>query len=236
MADVRIIENLRAVRQKIERCCDRSARRIEDVELVCVTKEATVNKIEEVLNLGIKVLGENRVNEACEKYRYIGDRASWHLVGHLQTNKVKDAVKIFSLIHSVDSVRLAKKISEEAGKLGKVQDILVEVNTSGEETKFGISPEETPNFINEIVLYPNIILKGLMTIAPETDDPQKARPFFRILRQLRDEINRVRDTQYTIHILSMGMSGDFEVAIEEGSNMVRVGRAIFGAYSKKNYA
>jgi PLP dependent protein len=160
------------------------------------------------------------VQDAAAKHRLIGDKAAWHLIGHLQTNKAKDAVKIFDLIHSVDSVHLAQEIDKQAGKLGKVQDILIQVNTSGEESKFGIAPEAAIDLLKAIVIYPNIKIKGFMTIAPEVEDPQTVRPYFRALRELRDKI----DSSWS---LSMGMTNDFEIAIEEGATMVRIGRAIF---------
>ncbi len=222
-----IADNLKDVTQRIARSCEKSGRPSGDVKLLCVTKEAGMNEIEEVLSLGIKDIGENRVQDALFKYKAIGNRANWHLIGHLQTNKAKGAVKIFSLIHSVDSVHLAKEIDKEAEKINKVQDILVQVNVLGEKSKFGFAPYEVAEFFKKVSLYPNISILGLMTIAPEVDDPQNARPYFRKLRELRDELNPIPNTQYPIRILSMGMSNDFEVAIEEGTNIVRVGRAIF---------
>ncbi len=223
-----IPDNLKSVRQRIAKCCEKSGRLPGDIRLICVTKEAGIPQIEESLGLGVKDLGENRVQDLVAKYKVIGDRATWHLIGHLQTNKARDAVKIASLIHSVDSVRLAKEIDKESGKIGKVQDCLVQVNVSGEESKFGIAPEAAVDFIKEISLYPNISIKGFMTIAPEVDDPEKVRPCFSKLRELRDEINRVQGSGFRVQDLSMGMTNDFEVAIEEGADMVRIGRAIFG--------
>ena len=222
-----IADNLISVRQRIARSCKKIGRFPEDVTLVCVTKEAGVPQMEEALGAGVTNLGENRVQELASKYKLIGAKAAWHLVGHLQTNKVKDAVKIASLIHSVDSIRLAKEIDKEAGRIGKVQDILIQVNTSGEKTKFGLVPAEVEDIIKESAIYNNISIKGLMTIAPESSDPEDARPYFRKLRELIKRINDVRCTVYDIRILSMGMTSDFEIAIEEGSTMVRIGRAIF---------
>jgi len=221
-----IAENLKSVRQRIARCCEKSGRSPEEISLVCVTKEASVDEIGEVLGLGVRDLGENRVQEMAAKHKVIGDKAIWHLVGHLQTNKVRDAVKVSTLIHSVDSVKLASQIDKVAAKLNKVQDILIQVNTSGEGTKFGISPDDSFDLLKEVVLYHNINIKGLMTIAPEVDNPELARPYFRKLKELLNRINAIHNTQYTI--LSMGMTNDFEVAVEEGSTMVRIGRAIFG--------
>jgi len=225
-----IAENLESVRRRIARSCGKANRPPQDVKLVAVTKEAETSEIEEALRLGVKELGENRVQDALLKYKDIAGRATWHLIGHLQTNKVKDAVKIFSLIHSVDSIRLAKEIDKEAKKMGKVQDILIQVNTSGESTKFGLAPQEILDVFKEICLYPNINIKGLMTIAPEADDPEIVRPYFKALRELRDSVLPAcrQADKAPNSILSMGMTNDFEVAIEEGANIVRIGRAIFG--------
>ena len=220
-----ISENIQSVRQRIAKSCEKSGRDPEEIKLVCVTNAASIAQIEEVLDLGIRLLGENRIQDTIAKHAVIVDKAEWHLIGHLQTNKVRDAVSIFSLIHSVDSARLAKEIDKEALKIGKVQDILIQVNTSGEASKFGAEPGAVESLIRDIGIYPNINIRGLMTIAPEAEDPETVRPYFKALRELRDKINAIRNTQYTI--LSMGMTNDFEVAIEEGSNMVRIGRAIF---------
>ena len=233
-----IAENIKAITRRIARSCEKSGRPASQVELVCVTKEATVEQMGEALNAGARIFGENRVQDAIAKHKAIGDKASWHLIGHLQTNKAKDAVKIFDLIHSVDSVHLAHEIDKQAGKLGKVQDVLIQVNTSGEESKFGVTPEAAMGLLKEIALYPNIKIKGLMTIAPEAEDPEVVRPYFRTLRELRDKINDVRSsaerseaspmgTAYDLRTLSMGMTNDFEAAIEEGATRVRIGRAIF---------
>jgi len=223
-----IAENLKSVTQRIARSCEKVGRSPGDVTLICVTKEASISQVEEALGAGAKNLGENRVQGLVAKHKIAGDRAAWHLVGHLQTNKVKDAVKIASLIHSVDSIRLAKEIDKEAARIGKVQDILIQLNTSGEKTKFGLAPDTVQDFIKEVAIYNNISIKGLMTIAPEVADPEIVRPYFRKLKELSDEINDPRSTIHDPRILSMGMTNDFEVAIEEGSTMVRIGRAIFG--------
>ncbi|MDD5618383.1 MAG: YggS family pyridoxal phosphate-dependent enzyme [Candidatus Omnitrophica bacterium] len=221
-----IAENLKAVTQIMSRSCEKSGRSADAVKLICVTKEANLSQIEETLALGVKDIGENRVQDALVKYRAIGGRAIWHLIGHLQTNKVRDIVGISSLIHSVDSLRLAEVIDREAKRAGKIQDILIQVNTSGEESKFGISRDEVKPFFEKAVLYPNISILGLMTIAPEVRDPEEARPCFRRLRELRDELQSLQPSAISYQ-LSMGMTNDFEVAIEEGSTMVRIGRAIF---------
>ena len=222
-----IADNLKSVTQSIAKCCEKIGKPPASVDLICVTKEASVDKIEEVLNLGLYTLGENRVQDTIIKYRVIGDRAIWHLIGHLQTNKVKEAVKIFSLIHSVDSIRLAKEIDREAKKINKIQDILVQVNVSGEASKFGCPPDKAEEILRDASLYPNINIKGLMSIAPEVDDAELARPYFRRLRDIFELIRSKNIENIEMQYLSMGMSNDFEVAIEEGSNMVRIGRAIF---------
>jgi hypothetical protein len=222
-----IADNLKSVRQRIARSCEKTGRSPEDVTLVCVTKEAEVSRVEDVLKTGTRNLGENRVQELAAKYKAIGNRASWHFVGHLQTNKAKDAVKIASLIHSVDSIRIAREIDKEAEKIGKVQNVLIQVNVSGEKTKFGLAPDDIADLIKKSAACNNINIRGLMTIAPETADPEDARPYFRKLRELTKRINDVRCAAHDMRILSMGMSNDFEVAIEEGSTMVRIGRAIF---------
>lgn len=222
-----IADNLRSVTQRLTRCCEKIGASCGDVVLVCVTKEASIDQVRELIGLGQHMIGENRVQDAVIKHRSIRDEAVWHMVGHLQTNKVRDAVKIFSLIHSVDSVRLAKEVDSHSKKSNKVQDMLIQVNTSGEASKFGVAPDEAVDLVREISELSNIRVKGLMTIAPEAEDPELARPCFRKLRELRNKINSIRSMPYTMQILSMGMTDDFEVAIEEGSNMVRIGRAIF---------
>jgi PLP dependent protein len=218
-----IADNIRSVTQRIAKCCEKSSRPVQDVSLVCVTKEATVAEMDEAIEAGARVFGENRVQDALAKHEAIGDKVDWHLIGHLQTNKAKDAVKIFSLIHSVDSIHLAEEIDKQAARMGKVQDILIQVNTSGEASKFGIEPAQTEDLLEKIAAFPNIKVAGLMTIAPEVEDPETVRPYFRALRELRDRLS----ARYDLKILSMGMTNDFEIAIEEGSTMVRIGRALF---------
>ena len=226
-AEHMIAENIKAVTQRIARCCEKTGRPASEVELVCVTKEATLAQMEEALQAGAGIFGENRVQDAVWKHKAIGDKAAWHLVGHLQTNKVREAVGIFDLIHSVDSARLAREIDKEALKISKIQDVLIQVNTSGEATKFGVTPEAAIGLLKEVALYPNIRIMGLMMIAPEVEDLETVRPYFRALRELRDRINNLRLMAYDLRLLSMGMTNDFETAIEEGSTMVRIGRAIF---------
>ncbi|MBU1870299.1 MAG: YggS family pyridoxal phosphate-dependent enzyme [Candidatus Omnitrophica bacterium] len=217
-----IADNLLRVRERIAAVCLKAGRSPDAVTLITVTKDRSIEEIKEIISQGVIDIGENRIQEALLKYNAFKDRQAlkWHMVGHLQTNKVKDALKIFDLIHSVDSFRLAGEIDKQAAKISKVQDCLIEVKTSPEATKFGVNPEETLEFIKQIAQFKNIRVKGLMTIAPLVDMPELVRPYFRQLRELRDEINGEL-------LLSMGMSDDFEVAIEEGANIIRLGRVIF---------
>ncbi|MBU1726994.1 MAG: YggS family pyridoxal phosphate-dependent enzyme [Candidatus Omnitrophica bacterium] len=217
-----IADNLLRVRERIAAVCLKAGRSPDAVTLITVTKNRSIGEIKEIISQGVIDIGENRIQEALLKYNAFKDRQAlkWHMVGHLQTNKVKDALKIFDLIHSVDSFRLAGEIDKQAAKISKVQDCLIEVKTSPEATKFGVNPEETLEFIKQIAQFKNIRVKGLMTIAPLVDMPELVRPYFRQLRELRDEINGEL-------LLSMGMSDDFEVAIEEGANIIRLGRVIF---------
>ena len=232
-----IEDNLRLVEERIARASSKVKRDPGEITLVAVTKGRASAQIQEAIAAGISDIGENKVQEALSKYETVSFNRTpntehltpirWHMVGHLQRNKAKNAVDIFDLIQSVDSLRLAQEIDKEASKINKVQDILIEVKTSGETAKFGLKPEETLEVIKEISGLKNISIKGLMTIAPFSDNPEGSRSYFRRLRELKDKINGSRITDYGLRILSMGMSDDFEVAIEEGSNMVRLGRAIF---------
>jgi len=220
------------IRERICKACSRIKQDPESITIVAVSKGRPLGQIEEVIAAGITDIGENRVREALIKYNSIlhtpySILPKWHMVGHLQTNKVKDAVRIFDLIQSVDSLHVSLKIDEQAKKLNKIQDILVQIKSSFEATKSGLKPDEAIKTIEEIAKLKNINIRGLMAIAPIMDNPEKTRPYFRILRELKDRINELRVTSYELRVLSMGMTDDFEVAIEEGSNMVRIGRAIF---------
>ncbi|OGX15421.1 MAG: YggS family pyridoxal phosphate enzyme [Omnitrophica WOR_2 bacterium RBG_13_41_10] len=226
-----IKENILKIRNRIKEASFRINKDPAGIIIVAVTKNRAASQIEEAIACGIADIGENRIQEAVSKYSSVLSTPysvpKWHMVGHLQTNKVKDAVRIFDLIQSVDSVGLTKEIDKEAAKINKIQEILLEVKTSPEATKFGLKPEEAIEVIKEIAEFKNIKINGLMTIAPLVDDPQKTRPYFRLLRELKDKINESQVASRKLQVLSMGMSDDFEVAIEEGSNMVRIGRAIF---------
>ncbi|MBW2999334.1 YggS family pyridoxal phosphate-dependent enzyme [Candidatus Woesearchaeota archaeon] len=221
-----IEDNLACVRQKIEQAKQRSGR-TDEVALVGISKNVGADLVEKAIEAGLEDIGENRIQEAQEKFDKIGPKVRWHMVGHLQTNKAKQAVKMFDLIHSVDSQRIASALNKEAEKIEKIQKILVEVNTSAEISKYGISPNKVIDFLKDLSGLPNIKITGLMTMAPEVDDPELARPFFIILRELKEKIEKAKIPSVEMKYLSMGMSQDYEVAVEEGANVLRVGTAIF---------
>jgi len=219
--------NILRAKDRAALACSRARRDPSGIKIVAVSKGRPVKDIEDALACGLTEFGENRVQDALLKFNQLttGKQANrqaikWHMIGHLQMNKVRDAVKIFDLIHSVDSLRLAYEVDSQAAKIGKVQDIFIEVKTSPEANKSGFLPGEIFEAIGKISGLGNISLKGLMTIAPLSGAPEDARPYFSLLRSLRDKF----DKSFS---LSMGMSDDFEIAIEEGANMVRIGRAIF---------
>ncbi len=215
-----LADNIQSVRERIDAAARRAGRAPEEIRLVAVTKTVEPERIEQALSAGLTLFGESKMQEANAKIPLVSGRARWHFIGHLQTNKARDAVALFELIHSVDSLKLAVELSKWAEREGKTQPILLEVHVSGEASKFGIKPEDLPAALEQIRALPRIEVQGLMTIPPFTDDPQKARPYFRRLRELRDAAGLAQ--------LSMGMTLDFEVAIEEGATIVRIGTAVFG--------
>lgn len=221
-------ENLEGVQGRIASAARRAGCDPASVKLVVVTKTVEIARIREAVAAGAAILGENRVQEAKEKIEALGAPASWHLIGRLQTNKAKYAVKLFDLIHSVDRLGLAKELDRQAAKIGKVQDILIEVSIAGEAGKAGMSVKEAPLLVREAAKFKNISIRGLMTMPPYSDKPEDARPYFRVLRELAESIAKENIPGVSMQNLSMGMSGDFEVAVEEGATMVRVGTAIFG--------
>ena len=223
-----IRENVQFARNKIAEACRRSGRKSEEIELVAITKTVDVEQINEAIEAGIRVVGENRVQEAWRKFQEVGEKVHWHMVGHLQTNKVKRVLQFADMIHSVDSVYLAREIQTQAKKLERTIEILIQVNTSGEESKFGREPEATIGAIEEVSTLPNLKIKGLMTIGAFLPNPEDVRPCFKLLHDLKDRVNERGITSVEIGTLSMGMTNDYEIAIEEGSTMVRVGTAIFG--------
>jgi hypothetical protein len=227
-----ITENILKVKERIGLICFGLNKDPLSVKIVAVSKGRTVEEIKKVVQSGIYDIGENRIQEAVEKFDAIrstlyAKQIKWHLVGHLQTNKVKEAVRVFTLIHSVDSLRLACEINRAAAKLNKIQDILIQVNTSQEKSKFGLRPTEVNECVQKTAQLKNLNIRGLMTIAPLVDNSEKARTYFRILKEIFDELNNLQVTARQLEVLSMGMTEDFSVAIEEGSNTIRLGRAIF---------
>jgi len=223
-----IWQNLQKVKDEIASVCQRIGRNPQEITLIAITKNAPVASIQEAVDCGITDLGENRVQEAEEKYRsFKGKPVKFHLVGHLQTNKIKAALEVFDLIHSVDSLHLAQAIENQAAKKNKVVEILLQVNISGEDTKFGLASGNAAGLLQEISGLKHLKVNGLMTIAPQVDDSEKTRPVFCQLRELKDKFNSLHITHYTLHDLSMGMTDDYRIAIEEGATMLRIGRAIF---------
>lgn len=227
-----IKENLAHVQENIKAACKRAGRDEKEVTLIAVSKTKPVEMIREAIEYGIIDFGENKVQEMCNKMEVIPEKLNWHLIGHLQTNKVKYVVDKAYLIHSVDSIKLASTINELAQKKGVVCNILVEVNVAGEESKFGIKPSECESFIREISRYKNIKVRGLMTIAPFVENPEDNRVHFASLKKLLVDINRKNIDNVSMDVLSMGMTNDYEVAVEEGATLVRVGTGIFG---ERNY-
>lgn len=220
---------LKEVEAKIQAACDRAGRKREEVTLIAVSKTKPIEMLQEAYDLGVRVFGENKVQEITAKYDALPDDIHWHMIGHLQTNKVKYIIDKVDLIHSVDSIRLAETIDKEAQKHDLIANILVEVNVAKEESKFGLMPEEVDGFIDEIANLKHIQVKGLMTIAPFVENPEDNRPVFAHLRKLSVDIAKKNIDNITMSILSMGMTNDYQVAIEEGATMVRVGTGIFGA-------
>ena len=227
-----VAENYRYVLKKVEEACARSGRDPKDVTLIAVSKTKPIEMIEEAMEAGARVFGENKVQELCDKYEQLPKDLHWHLIGHLQRNKVKYIVDKAELIHSVDSLKLAEEISKEALKKNVEVNILIEVNVAEEESKFGVSVEETLALVEEIAKLPGIHIQGLMTIAPYTTDPEENRPVFRTLKKLAVDIKKKNIDNVTMDVLSMGMTGDYQVAVEEGATLVRVGTGIFG---ERNY-
>jgi hypothetical protein len=226
-----IADNIKTIKTRIEQAAKRAGREASDIKLVAATKDVPVELIKEAIDAGLMDIGENRVQEARSKFDQLKDHSvTWHMIGHLQTNKVKHALEIFSVIQSVDSERLAKDISDKANK--KI-DVFIEVNTSGEESKFGIAPDKAAAFARHVSGLPKLKLSGLMTIGPLSSDESKTRQSFRELLKLFKQIKELNLPAVELKYLSMGMSDDYEIAVEEGSNMVRVGRAIFGIEHKK---
>jgi PLP dependent protein len=222
-----IAQNLQEVRAAIAAAAHRSRRDPGSVRLVAVSKTVDLERIRAALAAGQDLFGENYLQEAREKIAVLGRQVSWHLVGSLQSNKAREAVALFDLIHAVDRGKLARALDAAAARLGKVQDVLIQVNQAGEATKSGVEPAAAPALLQEVARLPHLRVLGLMTMPPWFPDPEAARPYFKALRVLRDHLRGL--TGLPLTELSMGMSGDFAVAVEEGATLVRVGTAIFGS-------
>ena len=224
-----IRDHLNEVRENIQKACEKAGRSPQEVTLIAVSKTKPLFMLEEAYEAGARDFGENKVQEILEKNPKMPEDARFHMIGHLQRNKVKQVLPHAVLIHSVDSYRLAEQISQEAGKLGITAKILLEVNVAKEESKFGMMPEDVEEMAGQIAALPHLQIEGLMTIAPFVDDPEKNRPVFRKLYQLSVDIKKKNIDNVNMGVLSMGMTGDYQVAVEEGSTMIRVGTGIFGA-------
>lgn len=227
-----VCENYKEVEKRVEEACKRAGRKREEVTLIAVSKTKPVSMIEELLPLNVRDFGENKVQELTAKAEVLPSALHWHMIGHLQRNKVKYIVDKACIIHSVDSLRLAEEISKAAQKKQVTAKILIEVNVAEEESKFGVRTSELLPLIEAISLLPNIAIKGLMTIAPYVKNPEENRWIFQKLKNLSIDIKGKNFDNVTMDVLSMGMTGDYEVAIEEGATHVRVGTGIFG---ERNY-
>jgi PLP dependent protein len=223
-----IAENISRIRERIYNRALKTGRKSDEITLVAVTKTVDTNRIKEAKEAGITAFGENYVQEAKEKIAHIGEGVAWHMIGHLQTNKVKYVVPLFSMIHSVDSARLAEEISERAIERDKTMEVLIQVNIGRENAKAGVMPEELPHLLEAVSSLKGITVKGLMAMPPFFSDQEKVRPFFTALRELRDKLFPFFSDSLSLAHLSMGMSSDFEVAIDEGATILRIGTAIFG--------
>ena len=220
--------NLNKLREDIEKTLERLNKPKDYVKLVGVTKTVDVETIEKAIKLGLEDIGENKVQELVEKIDNIGKKVNYHMIGHLQTNKVKYIIDSVSLIHSLDRISLAKEIDKRAGQKNLIIDVLVQVNIAEEESKFGLKVEDVIPFIEEVSKYKNIRIKGLMTLAPYTDDEDLLRKVFRTMTSLKDKVADIKIENVEMEYLSMGMSNDYKIAIEEGANLIRVGSRIFG--------
>ena len=223
-----LAENLRQVEEQIQAACDRAGRKREEVTLIAVSKTKPVSMLTEIYESGVRDFGENKVQELCDKKEELPKDIRWHMIGHLQRNKVKHIIKDVALIHSVDTYRLAEEINVHAKKVQRTMPILIEVNIARESSKFGILEDEALQLVKEIAPLDNLRIKGLMAIAPYVEDPEENRPYFKKLKNLSVDIARENIDNVSMDVLSMGMTGDYVTAIEEGATIVRVGTGIFG--------
>ncbi len=223
-----VADNIRRIRETMAEAARRSGRPASAVRLMAVTKTVDDDRILTAIGAGVEILGENYVQEAKRKIDKMGNPCEWHMIGHLQTNKAKYAVRLFDMIHSLDRIELAQEIDRRARASGRVMKVLIEVNVAGEETKSGIPLASARDLVRAVAPLENLSIQGLMTMPPWFDDPEEARPFFRALRELRDRITAEVIDHVEMRELSMGMTGDYAVAIEEGATIVRIGRGVFG--------
>ena len=221
-------ENLEKVEENIQAACDRAGRKRDEVTLIAVSKTKPVEMLQEAYDLGVRINGENKAQELASKYEVLPKDIHWHMIGHMQRNKVKYIIDKVDLIHSVDSLRLAETIENEAAKHNVTVPILIEVNVAQEESKFGLKTEEVLSLVESVAALPHINIKGLMTIAPYVEDPEENRGIFRQLKKLSVDIAAKNINNVNMSVLSMGMTGDYQVAVQEGATMVRVGTGIFG--------
>ena len=226
-------ENLEKVEENILAACDRAGRKRDEVTLIAVSKTKPVEMLQEAYDLGVRINGENKAQELASKYEVLPKDIHWHMIGHMQRNKVKYIIDKVDLIHSVDSLRLAETIENEAAKHNVTVPILIEVNVAQEESKFGLKTEEVLSLVEAVATFPHIHIEGLMTIAPYVEDPEEHRGIFRQLKKLSVDIAAKNINYVYMSVLSMGMTGDYQVAVQEGATMVRVGTGIFG---ERNYA
>lgn len=227
-----IRNNISIVKEEVKKACLKSGRNSDEITIIAVSKTIDTERINYAVECGLLNLGENKVQEVMDKHDSVDKNVKWHLIGHLQTNKVKYIIDKVELIHSVDSVKLAEEINKRAEKNNLIKDVLVQINVAMEETKFGINIEDAIDFVKSISVFNNIRIKGLMTIAPYYEDTEMVRPIFRQLKEKFDQLAQMNIPNTEMKYLSMGMSNDYKIAIEEGANMVRIGTAIFG---KRNY-
>ena len=223
-----IEQNILSIRDRIKSACEKSGRSCDDVTLIAVTKTIDINRIKEAVSCGLNILGENKVQEITEKFPLLYENIEYHMIGHLQTNKVKYIVDKVSMIQSVDSLKLAQEIDMRFRNHGRIIDILVEINIGGEQSKHGLAPEDVYQFLNSINKYKNLNVCGLMTVAPDYKSIEKIRPYFKKMKEIFENIKCHNVENIKMNYLSMGMTNDFEIAVEEGANIIRIGSGIFG--------
>lgn len=223
-----IEDNYRHIREKIAQACKRGGRIPDEVNVIAVTKYVSMETTQKALDAGIVHIGESRAQDALPKWEALGDRGTWHFIGHLQTNKVGAIIGKYSYVHSLDRLSLARELDRKGNQSGIITRCMVQVNISGEETKHGLAPDQVQEFLREIEAYQNIEIAGLMTMAPYVEDPEETRWIFRALRELRDDFRKQGFANAPMHHLSMGMSNDYEIAVEEGATFIRIGTALVG--------